>query len=144
MKKATLLIIVAALAFGLPAVSSAAEKKMKAADAPKSEEAKPKEAKPAGDKPMPMHFKVDAIDGTTFTHTNKDGTVVKCVATDKTEVANDGKPAKLKDIKVGDTINGLRLKKSPTEYEIVKITGFGVAPVKPKKADAEKAEKKAE
>ena len=50
---------------------------------------------------------------------------MKHVVTAKTEINNGDKSAKFKDIKVGDFVSGLRLKKSDTEYEVVKITKFG-------------------
>ena len=48
------------------------------------------------------------------------------------------------DIKLGESVSGLRLKKSDTEYEVVKITKFGpAAPKAPKAAgDAKPTEKK--
>ncbi|MCE9611069.1 MAG: hypothetical protein K8R23_12815 [Chthoniobacter sp.] len=91
-------------------------------------------AKPAvpAAKAMGMYTKVDAIDAAakTFSHNNKDGTVVKFVVTDTTDIKNGDAAAKLSDIKVGDTVSGSRIKKSATEYEVVKITKFGPAPAK--------------
>lgn len=118
------------------------------AKAAKAKEEKPAEAKEG--KAMPMNVKVDAIDDAakSFTHTNKkDNAVIKFVVTDKTEIKNGEAAAKFEDIKVGDTVSGLRMKKSDTEYEVVKITKFGVAAPKEKKADGDKkpeAEKPAE
>jgi len=103
---------------------------------PAIEAPKPAEApKVKTDKPMPMHSMVDSIDATakTFTHKNKDGTLVKHMVTAKTEIKNGGKDAKFEDIKVGDYVSGLRLKKSDTEYEVVKITKFGPEVSKPTK-----------
>jgi hypothetical protein len=95
---------------------------------PAAKTAKPAEpaATPAP-KLITMWAKADVIDvkTRTFTHTNKDGTVVKFVVTDATEIKNGNAPAKFEDIKVNDMVSGLRIKKSPTEYEIVKITKFG-------------------
>ena len=102
-----------------------------------AEAAKPAEAKPAvpakAEKPYPMHTVADVIDASakTFTHKNKDGKEVKHVITAKTEIKNGDKEATFGDIKVGDTVSGLRLKKSDTEYEVVKITKFGVEEKKP-------------
>ena len=75
---------------------------------------------------------------------NKDGVEVKNVVTDKTEIKNGEAAAKFGDIKLGESVSGLRLKKSDTEYEVVKITKFGpAAPKAPKAAgDAKPAEKK--
>ena len=97
------------------------------------------ETKKAAEKAMPMYSRVDVIDAKakTFTHKNKDGKEVKHVVTAKTEINNGDKSAKFEDIKVGDFVSGLRLKKSDTEYEVVKITKFGPeakkADTKPKK-----------
>ena len=112
-----------ALAFVLPVSGFGAEN---------SPAAIPTQAKPIG-----MYTKVDAIDaaGKTFTHRNKDGKVVKFVLTDKTEIKNVDKPATLGDIKVGDTVSGSRIKKSDTEYQVVKITKFGVVTPKAKKPE---------
>ena len=88
----------------------------------------------AATKPLPMHTVVDSIDasGKSFSHKNKDGKEVKYVTTAKTEFKNEDKEAKFEDIKVGNEVNGLRIKKSDTEYEVVKTTYIG-AP-KPKVA----------
>ncbi|MEI8107524.1 MAG: hypothetical protein WCI46_06875 [Verrucomicrobiota bacterium] len=78
-------------------------------------------------KSLPMTTAVDAIDAATksFTHNNKDGSAVKFVVTATTVIKNGETDAKFEDIKVGDTVNGLRVKKSATEYEVTKITSFG-------------------
>jgi len=146
------LITLAALGFGAPAQLMAAEKKAasekpaegakKAAEKPA---AAPKEApaKVAGEgKAIPMHVRADAIDAAakTFTMKRKDGVEVKHVLTDATTIMNGESPAKFEDIKVGEYVNGLRKKKTDTEYEVVKITGFGAAPEKKPKADAAKPE----
>lgn len=153
MKKLLTILTLTAFA-AIPATSFAADKKEAAAAKPaeakaeKAKEEKPAEAKEG--KNMPMNARVDAIDaaGKTFTQTlKKDGSVVKFVLTDKTDIKNGGAAAKFEDIKVGDTVSGVRMKKSDTEYEVVKITKFGVAAPKEKKADGEKkpeGEKKAE
>lgn len=146
------LTLAGALALG--GQSAFAQAKKKPADAPAAAE-KPKAAgdaaKPKADasKPLPFHSVVDSIDaaGKSFSHKNKDGKEVKNVVTAKTELKNGDKEAKFEDIKVGDEVNGTRLKKSDTEYEVVKTTYIG-AP-KPKAAkpagDAKKpAEKKGE
>ena len=142
------LTLAGALALGGQSASAQAKKKPAApADAPAAAPAeKPKAAaeKPKADptKPMPMHTLVDSVDaaGKSFTHKNKDGKEVKYVTTAKTEFTNDGKPAKFEDIKVGNEVNGMRLKKSDTEYEVVKTTYVG-AP-KPKAAKPEGEAKK--
>ena len=78
-------------------------------------------------KSLPMTTAVDAIDAATksFTHNNKDGSAVKFVVTATTVIKNGEADAKFEDIKVGDTVNGLRVKKSATEWEVTKITAFG-------------------
>ena len=78
-------------------------------------------------KSLPMTTSVDAIDAATksFTHNNTDGSAVKFVVTTTTMIKNGEADAKFEDIKVGDTVNGLRVKKSATEYEVTKITAFG-------------------
>lgn len=96
--------------------------------APATQTTKPAAAaKVAPEKAYPMHSRVDVIDAKakTFTHKNKDGKEVKHVVTSKTEINNGDKSAKFEDIKVGDYVSGLRLKKSANEYEVVKITKFG-------------------
>lgn len=140
------------LTFGLaivasPAAFAQAKKKEPAAPAaapagaPAADAKKP-EAKAA--KPLPMNARADEIDaaGKTFTQVNKDGKKVKHVISDATEIKNGEAAAKFEDIKVGDTVAGLRNKKNAdgNEYEVVKITKFG-----PKAPKADKpAEKPAE
>ncbi len=147
MKQLLQIITVGAVALTLQAGAYAAEKKAKAAPAAAetapaapAEGAKKPAAAPGAPKPIPMFSRVDAIDtkAQTFTNKRKDNTEVKHVITATTEIKNGEAAAKFEDIKVGDTVSGLRLKKSETEYEVVKITKFGVAPPKAKKADGEK------
>lgn len=133
---------------GLPTTNLAAEKKATAAKAAESTtkaaekpapSASEAPAKLVGDgKAIPMHVRADAIDtkANTFTMKKKDGTEVKHMLTDATTIMNGEAPAKLSDIKVGEFVSGLRKKKSDTEYEVVKITKFGAAPVKKPKDDA--------
>lgn len=96
-----------------------------------------KEAPEKAVKAYPMHVKVDTIDAATksFTHTTKKGTKVSNRLTATSVVMQGDKPANFSDIKVGDYVSGTHLKKSDTDYEIVKITKFG--PLEPK---AEKKE----
>ena len=153
MKKLFTLATLSALALALP-VSAFAKAKAAAQTAPTAPAATAKNAaeKPmaaAADavkatKPIPMYVKVDAIDAATKTlsHTKVDGVVVKNVVTATTEIKNGEAAAKFEDIKVGDTVSGLRLKKSPTEYEVVKITKFGVVAPKMKAAPAAAEPKK--
>lgn len=140
--KTTLTLLAAAALFALPCSAGAAEKKAaaKAADATKEAAAKATGAA----KPIPMYVRADSIDARaqTFAMKKKDGTEVKHVVTDKTDIKNGEASAKLSDIKVGDYVSGLRLKKSDTEYEVVKISKFG--PAKPKAPKAEGAAKPAE
>ena len=143
MKKLFTITTLVACTFALSAGMFAAEAKAKAGTA---EAAKSSAEKVAGEgKAIPMYSRADAIDlkAKTFTNTRKDGTAVKMVITDSTEIMNAGAPAKLGDIKVGDYVSGLRKKVSETEYTVVKITKFGPkAPKKEGKAAAKPAEKK--
>ncbi len=149
------------LTFGLALVASPAA----FAQAKKKEAAKPAEAPtapaapaapaaaPAADakkpdakaaKPIPMNSRADEIDaaGKSFTQVNKDGKKVKHIVSATTEIMQGEAAAKFEDIKVGDTVAGLRNKKNAdgTEYEVVKITKFG-----PKAPKADKpAEKPAD
>ncbi len=134
MKRLFTLLTISAVVLALPASGLAAEKKAKPADTAKPAAEKPADpAKPAAEKvagegkTLPMYAEVSAIDagGKSFTHKNKDGKEVKFVITDKTEIKNNEAPAKFADIKVGDYVSGSRVKKSDTEWEIVKISKFG-------------------
>ncbi len=133
------------------AAAPAAAPAAPAAAAPAAEAAKPAEkpAAPAAKAPKPLPFSstADEIDaaGKSFTHANADGKKVKNVVTDKTEIKNGEAAAKFEDIKVGDKVSGLRLKKNAdgTEYEVVKITKFAAPAAKKADAPAEKKEKPA-
>jgi len=147
MKRLVQIVALGAFALSLPTGVYAAEKKTKAAPAAAdsapaapAEGAKKPAAEPGAPKAIPMYSRVDMIDtkAKTFTTKKKDNTETKHVLTATTEIKNGEAAAKFEDVKVGDTVSGLRLKKSPTEYEVVKITKFGIAPPKAKKADAEK------
>ncbi len=147
MKTLFTLATISAVAFALPLSSFAAPKKEAAAAAGEAK----KPAAAAADavkaaKPLPMHSRADAIDaaGKSFTTTRKkDGASIKHVVTATTEIKNGDAAAKFEDIKAGDFVNGLRNKKSDTEYEVVKITSFGPAAMK-KAGDAPKKEMKKE
>jgi hypothetical protein len=134
MKNLLSIITVTTVSLGLSVGSFAAEKKAKPADAAADQAKKPAEAaqpvpeKVAGEaKAIPMYTRADAIDlkAKTFTTTKKDGTAVKHVINDATEIKNGEAAAKLEDIKVGEYVSGLRKKVSDTEYTVVKITKFG-------------------
>jgi hypothetical protein len=154
MKKLLTHSLVAALTIGLSTVSFAAETKAKkaAAPAPADTTKKPAEKPEAASaekkavKPLPMNSRADSIDAAakTFSMKRKDGVEVKHVVTDKTEIKNGDAAAKFEDIKVGDTVAGSRLKKSDTEYEVVKITKFGPTAPKKAKTEAKPEEKKIE
>jgi hypothetical protein len=126
--------------------SSALAQARKKEPAPAAAETKPAEAaKPAAKeakavKPLPMNARVDEIDASakTFTQVRKDGVRVKHVLTQDTPIHQGEAAAKFEDLKVGDMVGGLRIKKNPdgTEYEVVKITKFG-----PKKTDETKPKK---
>ena len=126
MKKLLTILTLTALA-ALPATTFAAAKKEAAPAATPAPAPAPKAAEPKAAKPMAMYSEVTSIDaaGKSFTHKNKDGKDVKFVITDKTEIKNGDAAAKFEDIKVGDYVSGSRLKKSETEYEVIKITKFG-------------------
>ena len=150
MKTLFTLVTISAVALAFPVSSIAAPKKeaAAAAKAPAAEVKKAMDKPAAADavkpvKPFPMHSRVDTIDaaGKTFTHKNADGKEVKFTVTAATEIKQGEAAAKFEDIKVGDFVNGLRNKKSDTEYEVVKITKFGPAPAKPA-GDAVKKEAK--
>lgn len=134
MKKLLTILTLTAFA-ALPATTFAAPKK-EAAPAATPAPAKAAAPKAAVAKPMAMYSEVTTIDaaGKSFTHKNKDGKEVKFVITDTTEIKNGDAAAKLEDIKVGDYVSGSRIKKSETEYEVVKISKFG--PKTEKKAAA--------
>ena len=145
MKKLFTLATMSALALALPSSAFAAPKKEAAAAAPAAEAKKPAAAAPdavKAAKPLPMHSRVDVIDtaAKTFTHKNADGKEVKFMVTATTEIKNGEAAAKFEDIKVGDFVSGLRVKKGDN-WEIVKITKFGPAPAK-KAGDAAKQEMK--
>lgn len=141
----TLLTLLTVVAFTVPAFAQAEKKPAKkmASEKPaeKAAETKPAE-KPADEKAaraLPMNSRVDEIDaaGKTFTTKRKDGVAVKHVVTDKTDIKQGDAAATFGDIKVGDTVAGSRVKKSDTEYEVVKITKFGAATAAKKKEAAE-------
>jgi len=124
MKKLLSIVALSALVIGAPTASFAAPKPK---PAPAATPAPAPAATPAAAKTIPMHSQVATIDvaGKSFTHKNADGKEVKFVLTDKTEVKQGKAEAKFEDIKVGDWVSGLRIKKSDTEWEVVKITKFG-------------------
>ena len=95
-------------------------------------------------KPMPMYARADSIDvsAKTFTMKTKDGREIKHVLSDKTEIKNGEAAAKLEDIKEGDWVSGTRMKKSDTEYDVVKITKFSPKAEKAEATEAVKAAKK--
>jgi hypothetical protein len=136
MKKFLTILTLTAFA-AIPATTFAAKKE---APAPAATPAPATPAKPAAKapvvKPIPMYAHADMIDAAakTFTTKRKDGVEVKNVVTATTEIKNGDAAAKFEDIKVGDYVSGLRLKKSDAEYEVVKISKFG--PKAEKKAAA--------
>jgi hypothetical protein len=140
MKKLLSLAVLTSLLMAAPSPLFAAKKEAKPAATPAG--TPNPAATPAAAKPIPLYSEVTTIDtaGKSWTHKNKDGKEVKFVLTDKTEVMNLGKPAKFEDVKVGDWVSGTRLKKSDTEYEVVKITKFG--PKTEKKPEAAKPSEK--
>ena len=118
------LTLAAALTVG--SQTTFAQAKKKAAPAPAPAPAAAAE-KPKSDRHLPMHTIVASVDASakSFTHKNTTGKVVTYVTTATTEFKNEGKDASFSDIKVGDEVNGTRIKKSDTEYEVVKTTYIG-------------------
>ena len=123
MKKLLSILVLTTLVVAFPTASFA----KKAAAASPTPGASPAATPAAAAKPIPLYSEVSSLDaaGKSWTHKNKDGKEVKFVVTDKTDIKQSGAAAKFEDIKVGDWVSGLRLKKSDTEYEVVKITKFG-------------------
>ena len=148
MKKLITFATLGAIALALPVTTFAAAKKeaAPAATAPmepaKKAMEKPMDAMKAA-KPLPMWSRVDTIDAAAknFTHKNADGKVVTFAVTATTEIKQGEAAAKFEDIKVGDVVSGLRIKKGEGQFEVVKITKFGPAPTKPA-ADAPKKKAK--
>jgi len=136
MKKLLTIVALSALAIGAPTASFAAPKPKPAAAPAAATPAPAPAATPSVAKNIPMHSQVTTIDvaGKSFTHKNADGKEVKFVLTEKTEIKQGKADAKFEDIKVGDWVSGLRLKKSDTEWEVVKITKFGPLEKTDKKA----------
>jgi len=141
MKAFVTLSLTAALSLGLCTGLSAAEKKAKpATPAPAATpDAKKPAAKSETDatKPIPMYVRIDEIDASakTFSQKRKDGALIKHVVPATAELKNGDKALKFEDLKVGDWVGGLRTKKSPTEYEVIKVTKIGAAPAKRGKAE---------
>ena len=106
---------------------SAAPKKVPAAATTDAPATAPAVTPAKASRTMPMHVKVDTIDAAakSFTHTTKKGTKVTNRLTAASIVMQGDKPANFSDLKVGDYVSGSHLKKSDTDYEIVKITKFG-------------------
>lgn len=156
MKVLRSLLVLTALAVVVPPAIAAEKKAAKKEGAAPAAEAKKSDAKPKAEaksddaskagRPIAMSARVDNLDAAnkTFTMKRKDGYEVKHIVTDKTDIKNNGAAAKFEDIKMGDTVSGSRIKKSETEYEVVKITKFGVAAPKEKKAKEGDAAKKSE
>jgi hypothetical protein len=75
-------------------------------------------------KKLPMRIRVDAIDAqqTVLITERKDGVRIRSVVTDRTEIRNGFAEAGFGDIKVGDMVNGSRIKMAEDEYEVLTIT----------------------
>lgn len=146
MKSTLKVTSIVVLSLGLAAGAFAADKKTKdavvpapaaAAAAKTTAESKPEDEKSG--KTITMYSRVDSIDAAkkTFTTKRKDGIEVKNTLGPSAEVRNNGAAAKFDDIKVGDMVSGSRVKKSTSEYEILKITKFG-APTSKKGKEGDK------
>ena len=133
MKKLLSLAALAALLLSLPTATYAAKKSSATPAGTPAPSATPEAT---SGKSIPMYSEVSSIDtaGKSWIHKNKSGKEVKFVVTDKTDIKNNGAAAKFDDIKVGDWVSGSRVKKSDTEYEVVKITKFGAKTEKSEKA----------
>lgn len=138
-------ILIALAAFALPCASFAQAKKAAAPQPAAPAATKTVAAKPAEAKAMPMNSRVDEIDaaGKTFTQVTRDGRKVKHVITSNTTIKQGEADARFEDLKVGDMVSGMRVKKSADEYEVVKITKFGPAAPKDTKEKKEAAPKPA-
>jgi hypothetical protein len=79
-----------------------------------------------GTRKLPMRIRVDSIDpaGTTLITERKDGVRIRSVVTDRTEIRNGFAEATFAEIKVGDMVNGSRIKRAEDEYEVLSITKF--------------------
>jgi hypothetical protein len=77
-------------------------------------------------KKLPMRIRVDAIDAqqTVLISERKDGLRIRSVVTDRTEIRNGFADARFAEIKVGDMVNGSRVKRAEDEYEVLSITKF--------------------
>lgn len=75
---------------------------------------------------LPMRIRVDAIDtpSKTLITERKDGVRVRSVITERTEIRNGHAEARFGDIRVGDMVNGSRLKRTDDAYEVLTITKF--------------------
>jgi hypothetical protein len=75
-------------------------------------------------KKLPMRIRVDAIDpsGTTLITERKDGVRIRSVVTDRTEIRNGFAEATFAEIKVGDMVNGSRVKRAEDKYEVLSVT----------------------
>jgi hypothetical protein len=73
---------------------------------------------------LPMRIRVDAIDTqqTVLITERKDGVRIRSVVTDRTEIRNGLAVAGFAEIKVGDMVNGSRMKRAKDEYEVLSIT----------------------
>lgn len=125
-------LMMIAMAAAMIAPAMAREEKAEGKPAVEEKVAKPA---PSAPKAMPLFARVSEIDiaGNTFTSVKKDGGKVKFVVTASTEIKQGDQAAKFADIKVGDEVSGLRLKRSAVEYEVVKITKFAPPQGKPSK-----------
>jgi len=143
MKTHLTLAIAAGFGLALPTATFAQKNK---APAPAAETRKPEAASaPAAEakasaKTLPMNARVDMMDASAKTFTTKrlkDGVEVKHMVTATTEIKNGDAAAKFEDIKVGDWVGGLRMRKGQNEFEVVKITKFGAKPAKAAKVKDE-------
>jgi hypothetical protein len=81
---------------------------------------------PTGARKLPMRIRVDAVDapGRTLISERKDGVRIRSVVGDRAEIRNGFAAATFEQIKVGDMVNGSRIKRADDEYEVLTITKF--------------------
>lgn len=93
----------------------------------------PAEANAVVEKAVPFRLQVSELTSSSFSHTAPDGSKQKLFATSKTAVSKGDRSAVFGDIKLGDIITGLRVKKEAEgEWDIVNITNIE-SPAAPKR-----------
>jgi hypothetical protein len=80
----------------------------------------------AGVRKLPMRIRVDAIEteSRTLISERKDGVRIRSVVIESADIRNGFAEARFEQIKVGDMVNGSRVKRAEDEYEVLSITKF--------------------